>query len=100
MGPNSQIAQIINFTSGHLLRCFAAVVIVALGVVWLCWLLRRDCHFMILLAIAGSCGASAGALIARDRGAGVGLVLGLVALPVYVPFWLVFNLPPDPGLDL
>jgi hypothetical protein len=79
-----------------------AIVIVALAAAVL--LLMRDGEQLWLLAIGAISGILVGGVRYGRRGAwigaAVGCMLGFLAPFLYVPFWLVFSLPPYLEHDL
>ena len=67
-------------------------------------LMREDTQLWHLVAVGSVAGLLTGGVRCRRRGALIGVaagcVLGLVAPFLYIPFWLVFTLPPHPEYDL
>lgn len=69
------------------------------------WLLMQEnTKLWHLIVLGGMAGAVIGRIRWGWRGSTVGVVveclLGLAAPILYVPFWLVFTLPPHPKVDL
>lgn len=87
------------------MRTAAVLVIVAAALIGMVSrLMREGTQFWHLVAVGAVAGVLAGGVRWGRRGALVGLaagcVLGLVAPFLYMPFWLVFTLPPHPEVDL
>jgi hypothetical protein len=87
------------------MRTAAGITVVAVGLARMVSLLtREDTHIWQLVAVGAVAGVLAGAVRWGVRGALVGgaagCALGLLAPFLYIPFWLVFTLPPHPQYDL
>jgi Na+/proline symporter len=67
-------------------------------------LMREETQVWQLVGVGAVGGVLAGGVRWGRRGALVGLaagcLLGLIAPFLYIPFWLVFTLPPHPEYDL
>ncbi len=87
------------------MRTAAAIIVVAVGLAGMVSLLMRDgTQFWQVCAVGGAAGALAGGIRWGRRGVliggSVGVALGLAAPFLYIPFWVVFTLPPHPEFDL
>lgn len=87
------------------MRTAIALAIVAGALVAMIALLLRDTtQLWQLVAVGAFAGSLAGGVRWGRRGAFIGLatgcLLGWAAPFLYMPFWLVFTLPPHPEVDL
>ena len=87
------------------MRTAAVITVVAVALTGMVSLLmREDTQLWHLSVVGGVAGVLAGSLRWGRRGAlvgmAVGVVLGLAAPFLYIPFWLAFTLPPHPEYDL
>jgi hypothetical protein len=87
------------------MRTAVALLVAIAALPALVLLLMRDDTQLWELALVG---AAAGMLVGGVRwgwrgafiGVAVGCAIGLAAPLLYIPFWLVFTLPPHPEVDL
>jgi hypothetical protein len=73
---------------------------IAVGVAGVYWLMVLDAHFLLLAAFGAGCGGLTGRVLCGRRSWVPGAAFGFVAPLVYIPLWLVLDLPPNTGIDL
>ena len=83
-----------------MLRLVGSVAALTAGGAGIYWLMVWDAHFLLLAVFGAACGGLAGGVSWGRRGWILGAILGFVVPLAYIPVWLIFNLPPDTGIDL
>ncbi len=86
--------------SHWMLRLVGSVAALIAGGAGIYWLMVWDTHFLLLAVFGTACGGLAGGIFWGRRGWILGAILGFVVPLAYIPVWLIFNLPPDTGIDL
>ena len=81
-------------------RLLGSVAIGAARVAGVYRLLVWDAHFLLLAALGAASGGLAGRVVCGPRGVLPGAAVGFLLPLAYIPLWLVFDLPPDTGIDL
>lgn len=87
------------------MRSTIAIVVILATLVGMVQLLMWDAsELWHVVLLTGTGGFIAGLVRWRWRGAligaGIGMIIGILSPLLYLPFWLVFTLPPHPEKDL